>query len=210
MESMIRDKTLEYLEKNNIIKDSQHGFRNKCSCLSNLLDFFKDVHKMYNNTRTVDILYLDFQKAFAKVPHKRLISKVKAHGITGNPYKWMENWLKDRKQRVVFNGKASDWIRVNSGVPQGSVLGPILFIIYINDINDGIACKISKFADDTKIGNTVTTEAQRQIIQTDLNTLVDCLKSVKWNLTWINAMYFISEITTFLQVTQWKTFNSKV
>ena len=137
MESMIRDKTIEYLEKNIIIKDSQHGFRNKHSCLSNLLDFFNNVHKMFNNTRTVDIVYLDFQKVFDKAPHKPLISKAKA--IKHNLCKWMENWLTDQKHRVVLNSKASNWIHVNSGVPQGSVLGPILFIIYVNYID---ACKI--------------------------------------------------------------------
>ena len=97
MESIIRDKTVEYLEKNAIIKDSQHGFRNKRSCLTNLLDFFNDVFKMYDNSKAVDVIYLDFQKAFDKVPHKRLISKVKAHGITGNLCKWMEDWLSNRK-----------------------------------------------------------------------------------------------------------------
>ena len=180
MESIIRDKTVEYLEKNAIIKDSQHGFRNKRSCLTNLLDFFNDVFKMYDNSKAVDVIYLDFQKAFDKVPHKRLISKVKAHGITGNLCKWMEDWLSNRKQRVVINGKSSEWINVHSGVPQGSVLGPILFIIYINDIDEGITCKISKYADDTKIANKVNSETQRQHIQKDLDTLMDWSK--KWQM----------------------------
>ena len=130
---------------NNIIKGSQHGFRNKRSCLTNLLD----------NTKVVYIIYLDFQKAFDKVPHKRLLSKVKVHGITENLSKWIEDWLSERKQRVVINGKTPEWINVNSGVPQGSVLGPILIIIYINDIDEGITCKISKFTDDTNIANKV-------------------------------------------------------
>ena len=97
---------------------------------------------MYTNTRTVDVVYLDFQKAFDKVPHKRLLSKVKVNGITGNFCKWIENWLTDQKQCVVLDGKASDWICANSGVPQGSFLGSILFTIYVNNIDDGIACKI--------------------------------------------------------------------
>ena len=171
MESVIRDKIITFLETNDIIKDSQHGFRNKRSCLSNLLDFYNDVFQMYDDTRAVDVIYLDFQKAFDKVPHRRLISKVKAHGITGNLSNWIENWLSDRKQRVVINGKSSDWTSVNSGVPQGSVLGPVLFIIYINDIDENITCRISKFADDTKITNTVCSEQQRLCIQNDLNTL---------------------------------------
>uniref|UniRef100_A0A0P4VVU6 Reverse transcriptase domain-containing protein n=1 Tax=Scylla olivacea TaxID=85551 RepID=A0A0P4VVU6_SCYOL len=161
METIIRDKIVKYLEENKIIKDSQHGFRTKRSCLTNLLDFFYEVFNSYDETKAVDIIYLDFQKAFDTVPHKRLISKVKAHGIAGNTLKWLRDWLSDRKQRVVINGKESEWHKVNSGVPQGSVLGPVLFIMYINDIDEGINCKISKFADDTKITSKVTSASQQ-------------------------------------------------
>ena len=178
MESVIRDKIVHFMETNDIINDSQHGFRNKRSCVSNLLDFYNDVFQMYDNTRAVDIVYLDFQKAFDKVPHRRLISKVKSHGITGDLSNWIENWLSNRKQRVVINGKSSEWTSVNSGVPQGSVLGPVLFLIYINDIDENITCRISKFADDTKITNTVCSVEQRLRIQNDLNTLS------KWSDDW--------------------------
>ena len=84
MESIGRDKTVEYLDENALIKDSHHGFRNKRSCFTNLLDFFNDVKKMYDNIRAVNIVYLDFQKAFDKVPHIRLMSKAKVRRITGN------------------------------------------------------------------------------------------------------------------------------
>ena len=171
METIIRDKIVKYLEENNIIKDSQHGFRHRRSCLTNLLDFFHDVYKAYDESRAVDIIYLDFQKAFDTVPHKHLISKIENHGIRGNTQKWLQDWLTDRKQRVVINGKESEWRNVISGVPQGSVLGPVLFIIYINDIDEGLTCKISKFADDTKITNKVTSLLQWQQLQKDLNTL---------------------------------------
>ena len=86
----------------------------------------------------VDVIYLDFQKAFDKVPHRRLLAKVKAHGIDGIILKWIENWLWNREQRVVLNGFNSGWDKVLSGVPQGSVLGPLLLIIYINDIDNSI------------------------------------------------------------------------
>ena len=171
METIIRDKIVKFLEENKIMKDSQHGFRNKRSCLTNLLDFFYEVFNSYDETKAVDVIYLDFQKAFDTVPHKRLISKVKAHGIAGNTLKWLEDWLSDRKQRVVINGKESEWHNVKSGVPQGSVLGPVLFIVYINDIDEGINCKISKFADDTKIMSKVTSTSQWQELQCDLNKL---------------------------------------
>ena len=126
MESIFSDKIVYHLERSNIIKNSQLGFRNKRSCLTNLLDFFNEVYSLYVNTTAVDIIYLDIQKAFDKVPHKQLLSKVKAHGITESLSKWIEDWLSERKQRVLINGKTSELVGVNSNIPQGSVLGPIL------------------------------------------------------------------------------------
>merc|ERR1712035_239348 len=93
---------------------TQHGFRNKRSCLTNLLDFFHDVMNQYDESKAIDIIYLDFQKAFDKVPHKRLLLKLKSHGIQGSILKWINNWLNNRKQRVVINGKASEWTNVTS------------------------------------------------------------------------------------------------
>ena len=104
--------------------------------------------------------------------------KVKQLGIDGKVHKWLENWLSNRKQRVVINGAASDWAPVTSGVPQGSVLGPVLFIIYINDIDVGLNNLISKFADDTKIGNSIITDHDRMSLQEDLR------KIVEWSQRW--------------------------
>ena len=171
MESILRDKIVKFLEENNIITDSQHGFRNKRSCLTNLLDFLHDVYEMYEEGRAVDIIYLDFQKAFDKVPHKRLLSKVEVVGIRGSIHRWISDWLFGRKQRVVLNGKCSDWQNVTSGVPQGSVLGPVLFLIYINDLDENIKCKLSKFADDCKLAKKITTVSEQKELQNDLNTL---------------------------------------
>ena len=180
LESIIRDKIVEFLESNNLIKDSQHGFRQKRSCLSNLLTFYNDLFTEYDNSRSLDVVYLDFQKAFDKVPHSKLLVKIKQLGITGQLHKWIENWLSERKQRVVINGAASGWDSVTSGVPQGSVLGPVLFLIYINDIDNGLNNLISKFADDTKIGSTVITENDKLNLQNDLNKITDW--SEKWEM----------------------------
>ena len=181
LETLIRDKLVNHLEENNLLRDTQHGFRSKRSCLTNLLDFLHDVFNLYDDSKAVDIIYLDFQKAFDKVPHKRLLIKLRGLGIDGTLLRWIENWLSNRKQRVVLNGKSSDWTDVTSGVPQGSVLGPILFLVYINDIDEGLTCIISKFADDTKIANTVVSNDQAQEMQTNLDKLSNWAKT--WQMT---------------------------
>ena len=169
LESIIVKHITNHLKTKRLILDTQHGFRRHRSCLTNLLEFFHDAYYDIDKFNAVDIIYLDFQKPFDTVPNKNLLAKVKALGITGKVAAWIEEWLKNRKQRVVAGGEASDWKNVTSGVLQGSVLGPLLFIIYINDI--GLLCKISKFADDTKIGNRAHMETRRDTIQNEIDKL---------------------------------------
>lgn len=178
METLVRDTVVEHLQKYKLIKDSQHGFMKGRSCLTNLLEFLERITDFIDREYPVDVLYLDFSKAFDKVPHKRLILKVKQHGIGTKISSWIKDWLTNRKQRVVVHGKESGWMPVKSGVPQGSVLGPTLFLIYINDIECGVASSVLKFADDTKIYQSVQTTENIIQLQKDLTSMYD------WSLEW--------------------------
>ena len=170
MESIIRDAIVEHLDRHNLVLDSQHGFQRGRSCTTNLLVFLDKVSLAVDNSVSVDAIFLDLAKAFDKVPHQRLLNKVKAHGIDGKLASWIEAWLSDRRHRVCLDGRISGWKHVVSGVPQGSVLGPLLFAIFINDLDLGISNIVLKFADDTKIVGPVMNDNDRVILQSDLNT----------------------------------------
>ena len=178
LESIIRDNIIRHLKENCLINPTQHGFWSKRSCLSNLLEFLEFVTSYVDKGVPVDVIYLDFQKAFDKVPHLRLLEKVKSMGIEGEIYQWIKSWLVGRQQRVVMCGGSSDWIEVNSGVPQGSVLGPLLFLIYINDIDEWLNCKLLKFADDTKLFTSVASKQDIERLQQDLVNI--CRWSKEW------------------------------
>ncbi|KAF2344900.1 Reverse transcriptase domain [Trinorchestia longiramus] len=126
---LLKVRITKHLDDQNLFTDTQHGFRRKHSCLTNLLDFFGEVDRIYDHAKAVNLVYLDFHKTFDKVPHERLMAKVETHGIQGNYSRWIRNWLTGRTERVMIHDQASIR-RSNIRSPQGSVLGQLLFIIY--------------------------------------------------------------------------------
>ena len=182
MESVMRDAITVHLDRNKLIRASQHGFMKGRSCTSNLLEFLERATSAVDEGKSMDVIFLDFAKAFDKVPRERLLKKVKAHGIRGRVWTWISAWLKDRTQRVVLNGEFSSWMDVLSGVPQGSVLGPLLFLIFINDIDLAVEKidLIKKFADDTKVGQVITNAEDKERLQEMLSDL--CRWADKWGM----------------------------
>ena len=180
LESIICEKITDFVEENKLITKNQHGFRRNRSCSTNLLEFYGNVYGEFDEGKAIDIIYLDFKKAFDRVNHDLLITKIRKIGITGKINQWIENWLKNRKQRVIINGETSEWADVTSGVVQGSVMGPNLYVLYSSDLDSDITCKISTFADDTKIGNRADNETNALKLQNDLDKVVSWAN--KWEM----------------------------
>ena len=161
LERLIKDHMVDFLVKHKLLNSYQHGFLKARSCITNMLCFLEEITKWIDVGSPVDIIYLDFQKAFDKVPYKKLLLKLKAHVFGDSINDWMEQWLTDRRRRVVVDGEVSNWKSVLSGLPQRSVLGPILFLIYINDLDDSITSSVLKFADDTNMFRQVNTDGDK-------------------------------------------------
>ena len=177
-ETIVRDALYQHLLDNSILSKDQYGFCKQRSTVSQLLVTLDEWLYHLDNRTPVDAAYLDFKKAFDSVPHKRLLSKLHGYGIRGNTLEWIRSFLSGRSQYVNVNNYKSDKVPVTSGVPQGSVLGPCLFVYFINDLPEVVKCLIKIFADDTKAYLPIFSIKDCENLQDSINKLVDWTK--KW------------------------------
>ena len=173
MENIIRAKMEEYLYKNNLLGREQRGFVKNKSCTTNLSESLNYISSNLDVAITVDVILLDFAKAFDTVPHKRLFAKLKAYGFDGPILKWVEAFLESRRQRV--QGEIiSDWVKIFSGEPQGSEIAALLLVLYINDLPRKLLNVTKLYADDTKVISQLSSEICATNLQTDLDNAYKC------------------------------------
>ena len=181
MEHILVKHILEHLDNHSILKDCQHGFRSRRSCETQLVTFVQELVDTMPGGGQTDVILMDFSKAFDKVPHQRLLRKLHHYGIRGDVLRWTENFLAQRKQRVILDGTTSEYAHVRSGVPQGTVLGPLLFLVYINDLPDSAKSKVRLFADDAVLYRQINSRADCETLQRDLDSLLDW--ESKWQMS---------------------------
>ena len=179
METFLKQKIMNHLTQEKLLTSKQYGFVSKRSTITQLLHYLDKCTEEISIKKVVDVIYFDFAKAFDTVPHKRLLKKLQCYGVNGDILKWIEAFLTDRYQMVKVNEVLSTKRKVHSGVPQGSVLGPLLFVIYINDLPDVVRSLMYLFADDTKILSKIETKEDSKQLQTDIDALE------KWSKDWL-------------------------
>ena len=169
----------KHLALDSILADCQHGFGSQRSCETQFGPVCARLHDIISNLdwavnrgqKQTDLINMDFAKAFDKVPHRRLLHKLEYYGIRGSTHKWINSWLSGHTQQVVLDGQASDPVPVLSGVPQGSVLGPVLFLIFINDLPDNISSSVCQFVNDCVLYRNIHSLQDCLTLQEDLTSL---------------------------------------
>ena len=193
LEHIICHELHKHFEKNSVLTNINHGFRAGFSCETQLTITFDDLAKNSNKNSQTDVAILDFSKAFDTVPHKKLLHKLCAYGVRGNLHTWISNFLCNRKMKVIIDGESSSETAVLSGVPQGTVLGPLLFLVHINDLPDCVKSSVRLFADDCLLYREIKSRDDQEILQNDLKNLEI------WATTW--GMRFNAKKCYILSVT---------
>ena len=178
LESIIRDNIMHYMLEHKYFSNKQYGFLPGRSTTLQLLNLVDEISKALDEGKHIETIYIDIQKAFDTVPHRRLLHKIQAYGITGPIFNWIQDFISNRTQLVRVNSSKSLPQPITSGVPQGSVLGPILFVIYVNDLPTNLNTNVYMFADDTKIYQTYVNQADDSV-QEDLDALQ------QWSDSWL-------------------------
>ena len=193
LEHIVFRSIMEHLDHHGILNNFQHGFRKQHSCETQLVNTIEDLARGLNSTEQIDMLILDFSKAFDVVGHRLLLAKLEHYGIRDGNLAWVTDWLTGRTQRVVLDGEYSDDAPVLSGVPQGTVLGPLMFILYINDINANTNCSIRLFADNCLLYRIVNSTSDASHLQWDLNQL--CRWADDWQMDFNPSKCYVLSIT---------------
>ena len=193
LEHIVFSSISKHLQNHEVLCDGQHGFRQKRSCESQLITTINDFAKCLNEKGQCDVLILDFRKAFDKVPHARLFKKLDHYGIHGALLHWLKSFLTNRSQHVVLDNQKSHPTPVTSGVPRGTVLPPLLFLLYINDLPSRVRSRVRLYADDVLLYSYIKSETDCHTLQEDLDALVE------WARTW--QMEFNPSKCEFLQIT---------
>ena len=182
-EKLLFSSLFPHFHDNDLFTKCQSGFMSGDSCISQLLSIVDEIQSSFDCNPPVDTraIFLDISKAFDKVWHQFLLSRLKSYGVEGSLFRLLGNYLENRKQRVILHGQCSSWTNIVSGVPQGSVLGPFLFLIYINDLLNGIVSTYKIFADNTSIFSKVFDKNSSQnILNNDLSIISE--KAFPWKM----------------------------
>ena len=175
LEHIIFHHIMGHLNAHHILVNYQHGFRRGHSCESQLITIVEHLARNLDHGKQTDVLLLDFSKAFDTVPHKCLLKKLDHYWIHGQLIKWIESWLFGKTQTVVVNGSQSYPVTVTSGVPRGTLLGPLMFLLYINDIGLQITSELGLFAHDSVLYGVVNNISSAEVLQSDLNKIISTL-----------------------------------
>ena len=194
LEHIIHSNVMAHLEDYGYLNDKQHGFRKGRSCETQLALAVNDIARVLDDKGQVDVIIMDFSKAFDTVPHERLLAKLKHAGVRNSLHNWVKNFLTKRTQKVTLDGVSSPPpVSVTSGVPQGTVLGPLLFLIYLNDIADGISSEIRLLADDCILYRQIKNDHDTRELQSDVDKL--CTWEERWQMKFNKKKCYAMHIT---------------